>query len=144
MSTRQGAPPQATIARGHERSEVSERGIVLAIIGLLAGLGLIFWAIFGLLGWFRASAPAPAAGLWPEDPGPQWAEHWVNPPADWKRVKQAAEARLESYGWSDRDAGIAHIPIERAMALLAQRAAPATQPAADEKPQQSTPQEAGG
>lgn len=30
-------------------------------------------------------------------------------------------ARRDSYGWVDRQGGIAHIPVERAMALLAAR-----------------------
>jgi hypothetical protein len=32
--------------------------------------------------------------------------------------RRAEEARLEAYGWVDRRQGIAHIPIEEAMALI--------------------------
>jgi hypothetical protein len=31
------------------------------------------------------------------------------------RDRQAQHKRLESYGWVDRDAGVIHIPIQRAM-----------------------------
>jgi hypothetical protein len=34
------------------------------------------------------------------------------------------EQRLNSYGWVDQQAGVARIPIDRAMALLAQRGLP--------------------
>jgi hypothetical protein len=34
------------------------------------------------------------------------------------------ENQLNSYGWVDEKAGVAHIPIERAMALIAQRGLP--------------------
>ena len=39
-------------------------------------------------------------------------------------VRTEAEAALASYGWVDRDAGVAHIPIERAMEILAERGLP--------------------
>jgi hypothetical protein len=34
------------------------------------------------------------------------------------------ERQVNSYGWVDRKAGIARIPVEQAMRLMAQRAAP--------------------
>jgi hypothetical protein len=34
------------------------------------------------------------------------------------------ENQLNSYGWVDQKAGVAHIPIERAMELLVQRGIP--------------------
>jgi hypothetical protein len=39
------------------------------------------------------------------------------------RYRQGKRARLDSIGWVDRPAGIAHIPIADAMDLLAQRGA---------------------
>ena len=56
------------------------------------------------------------------------------------------EKQLNSYGWVDQKAGVAHIPIDQAMRLIAERglpvcaqgcanaAAPATTPAAAQKP----------
>lgn len=41
---------------------------------------------------------------------------------DAERVKE--EQQLNSYGWVDEKAGVAHIPIERAMELTAQRGMP--------------------
>lgn len=38
------------------------------------------------------------------------------------RIRAAQRARLESYGWVDRQAGIAHIPIDRAMDLVVEEA----------------------
>jgi hypothetical protein len=38
--------------------------------------------------------------------------------------------RLESYGWVDREKGIVHLPIERAMELVAQGVRPAPGPGA--------------
>ena len=39
-------------------------------------------------------------------------------------IRIAEERKLNSYGWVDEKAGTVHIPIERAMELLAQRGLP--------------------
>jgi hypothetical protein len=36
-------------------------------------------------------------------------------------LQRRQRARLESYGWVDRDAGVAHVPIERAIDLCVER-----------------------
>jgi len=41
------------------------------------------------------------------------------------------EKELHSYGWVDEKAGVAHIPIERAMELIAQRGLPVRQQGAE-------------
>lgn len=43
------------------------------------------------------------------------------------------EQRLQSYGWVDQSAGLVHIPIDRAMQLIAERGLPTT-PKAGEYP----------
>ena len=40
---------------------------------------------------------------------------------DMAELRASEDAQLQSYGWVDRQAGIAAIPIKRAMALLAER-----------------------
>lgn len=44
-----------------------------------------------------------------------------NPPADLTAFNDHMQARLQSAGWVDRQAGIVHMPIERAMDLLVER-----------------------
>lgn len=56
----------------------------------------------------------------------------VNPDRDIEMLRAAERARLESYGWVDRPGGIAHIPIERAMALFSSRRSPNGEPDAKE------------
>lgn len=41
-----------------------------------------------------------------------------------ERAREASRRRLESYGWVDRPAGVVHLPIERAMELVAGGARP--------------------
>jgi hypothetical protein len=47
---------------------------------------------------------------------------------DYQEMRAAEEAQLHSYRWVDREAGIAAIPIERAMEILAQRGLPKQKP----------------
>jgi hypothetical protein len=41
-----------------------------------------------------------------------------------QEMRRTENARLQSYGWVDRTAGIARIPIDQAMELLATRGFP--------------------
>jgi hypothetical protein len=50
------------------------------------------------------------------------------PASDLKHFQAEEDARLRSYGWIDRQRGIIHIPIERAMDLIAQRGLPTRGP----------------
>jgi hypothetical protein len=70
----------------------------------------------------RDAAAAEAAGLERrerrEPPPPRLQ---VNAPRDFREFRSAEEERLGSYGWTDRATGMVHIPIERAMDLIARR-----------------------
>jgi len=63
----------------------------------------------------------------------------VFPVRHWTDFQTAEKERLESYGWMDRSTGAVHIPIERAIDLVAERGvaplppAPLVLPAAPEK-----------
>jgi len=48
----------------------------------------------------------------------------IDPVADWKAYKAQQDELLNSYGWVDKDAGVARIPIERAIELTAQQGLP--------------------
>ncbi|WP_434620904.1 hypothetical protein [Azospirillum sp. B2RO_4] len=47
-----------------------------------------------------------------------------DPPADFKRYKERSMERLTGYGWTDRERGIAHIPIGEAMRRVAEHGIP--------------------
>jgi len=51
-----------------------------------------------------------------------------------ERDRDARRERLRSYGWVDRAAGVAHIPIDRAMDLVAKGIRPAPGAAREERP----------
>lgn len=56
-----------------------------------------------------------------EPPAPRLQEH---PIADLDALRARESAQLDGYGWVDQAKGRVHIPIERAMELVAKEAAP--------------------
>lgn len=70
---------------------------------------------------FRAwLAAAPLETVTQIPPIPRLQPH---PARDLASERDREQARLSGYRWMDRDAGVARIPIERAMRVLAQRRA---------------------
>ena len=65
-----------------------------------------------------------AAGLHKEPPTPNLQKQ---PFKDIYTLRQAETEKLTSYGWVDKDGGIARIPIDRAMELMLQKGFPARQ-----------------
>jgi hypothetical protein len=133
----QNAPAHA----GHEHSDVSARGILLFIgilaVFLIASSGLL-WLLFDYLAVQQARIkhsrfplavadrerplvdrlpPDPRLeGLDPESSIRSGVAGWPSlGPAQLEKDRHA----LSSYGWLDAKAGIAQIPIERAIDLLA-------------------------
>lgn len=48
----------------------------------------------------------------------------ITPEADLQALRAREDARLSTYGWVDRSGQVARIPIDRAMALTAERGLP--------------------
>jgi hypothetical protein len=120
--------------RGHEPSDVSTTGVLVAggllVAGLAASLIAVSWFQVALTGYpvtvrppegGVASLPATSPALRALEPVPGAQYQPVTPPG---RPDDERD-RLSSYGWVDREAGIVRIPIDRAMDLLAERGLPA-------------------
>jgi hypothetical protein len=116
----------------HTRHAHEERDVDVRLLGLF-GLGLV--VLLGgsllLMGWlFDAFGVIPAgqglqtAPLAENPPRPPQPRLQTSPTRDMQEMLAAASARLRSYGWIDRAAGIARIPVERAMELLAAQGLP--------------------
>jgi len=56
-----------------------------------------------------------------EDTVPPAPRLQVQPVRHWKDFHTAEVDRLATYGWMDRTSGVVHIPIERAIDLVAER-----------------------
>ncbi len=104
---------------GFEARDVSPRAVLYAGAGLLVGTVFCCLLVVGLL----ALIPAPERPAKPvletvaQEPPPPRLE--IDPRFDRAAIEAAAAAKLTGYAWVDRSAGLARIPIERAMELLA-------------------------
>jgi len=111
----------------HERTDVSVRGVLLAA-ALLAAAGIVVQLVVGVqfaaLRGARAREsppPPPLAAARPE--GPPEPRLQTTPAEDLAQLRAREDTILDGYGWEDRAAGVVHIPIARAMELVAREAA---------------------
>ena len=133
-----GPAPASELRRpenpGHEPADdVSIPTIVRFGVGLGIATAVISLAMWGLFRFFAArqekrDEPVPpmvAANLRRTPSGPRLEP---NPLAPRRAARAREDAVLESYGWVDRNAGIARIPIDRAMELLVDKGLPPSKP----------------
>jgi hypothetical protein len=126
-------PAPASELPGRETSDVSIRGIVRFGIGLGVATVLIvvgMWVLFRILQRreARVDAPVPpmvAASLRRTPPEPRLEPNPLEPR---RRMQAREDAVLSTYGWVDRDTGVARIPIGRAMELLVEKGLPPSKP----------------
>jgi hypothetical protein len=112
---------------GHERSDAPPRFVAIGLAGflMLIGVGALVALAVGTAFEHHRPVSRPnafqlaAAGA----PAPRLE---VNGRADRLAIERRAEARLNGYGWADRPAGLARIPIDRAIALQAEQGWPDT------------------
>jgi hypothetical protein len=96
-------------------------------VAMILSLGIVYGTFWFFEGQTVANDAATqqfplAAGLEKEPPAPRLQ---VQPFKDVYLLKQGQNERLESYGWVDKENGVVHIPIDRAMELTLQRGLPA-------------------
>lgn len=98
---------------GHEPDRIDAPVLhklgVIFVLALVLILSLMYWL------WMHVQAPTLSATPQRIPPPPQLQ---VIAPPDRIRQYRLQTQRLESYGWVDAGHRVAHIPIERAMALL--------------------------
>lgn len=115
--------PAADRGPGHEISDVSVRGIFLFAAGL-AVMAVVLHVVLGMVmqgfdtraGRLEARRPVRYQDQSGQFPTPNLQE---SPNADMRAMAVQERDALLGYGWVDRPAGIARIPIERAMNLVA-------------------------
>lgn len=117
--------PAAGAGANEPDCELDLRGLA----GFLVALGVVLVVtaalMWGLSVLLREEIEArdPAPPVLPEartplpPPEPRLQTH---PEADLRRLRSEEEAVLDGYAWVDRAAGVARIPIERAMELVAE------------------------
>lgn len=122
-------------AAGHEPTTADARAISLAMVALLGLITVALLVVAGLFMYFSATRGGEAAAVavgTPIAPPPGVAELDPTQTADLRRLRQREIAVLTEFAWVDREAGVARIPIRRAMEILAQRATPTPEQVDDE------------
>jgi hypothetical protein len=141
-----------------EHEDLGSRGVFAFMIGLAVSIVIIYFIIVGMyrfLDNYERSQMATASPLitskgamsrvvTQEDMDKTFKDNGApmletNERGQLHDFLMDQETQLNSYGWVDEKAGVAHIPIERAMELLAQRGVPVYQPKAAEGKTAATP-----
>ena len=97
--------------------------LVLTVVAVISAalMAALFWRL-NATAERRDERISAAAGLELREPGlPPLPRLQVYPVRHWKDFQTAERERLGSYGWMDRSTGAVHIPIDRAMELIAER-----------------------
>lgn len=101
-------------------------GFAAVVAATTVLLHLIVWGI--IVGYRKAAvrrdpAPSPLAEANERrlPPGPRLQD---DPSRDMEALRAEEDARLSTYGWIDRGAGIGRIPIDRAIDLILERGLP--------------------
>ncbi len=105
---------------GYERRELNPRAIRWAAISLV----LLLLAVFVGISLFETALGGrhPKTSTLLIEVSPPRLQ--TDPAADLANLRACAEAKLNSYGWVDRSAGVIRIPIDRAIILTAERGLP--------------------
>ena len=129
-------PPDGGRPIGHETTDASPLalGLFALALSLMVALVLPFlnWLFWRYEGEAKRADPPQSPLTVVELPPPPRLE--VDPGADLARLRRTEGRTLSSYGWIDRQQGLARLPIERAIELLAQRGLPEPKPKNPEPP----------
>jgi len=113
---------RTSLERGHEVADVPPLKLFVAGLLALASVGLILLLVWGMKAVFVGAIDrppvAPIARTPIEAPPPRLQGA---PARDLQEFREAEDKELHALGWVDCGAGLARIPVEDAMALLAER-----------------------
>lgn len=110
---------------GHENSDASVRMVVVVLAFLAAGAAVVFFIVFGIFSYLAnhplsTAAPNPMAETATQQfpPAPRLQVH---PTIELQDLRSQEDKILSTYGWTNKNAGIVRVPIDRAMDLALQR-----------------------
>ncbi len=120
------APEHSTNGSGHEHREANLKLIIWGAIGL--GLStvvimILVWGIFNVLKTTEQKEPGQQALSPLATPGqlPPEPRLTARPYEELQNLRAHEEDVLNHYGWQDQKNGIVHIPIDKAMDIVAQQ-----------------------
>lgn len=113
--------------RGHETADANVRSLVFSGLGLLGIMTVTIVLLIGALNFLEsrqkriATPPHALAEQTQTPPAPRLQ---ITPERDLQNYYLKEDSLLYGYGWVVREAGIARIPVDSAMALLLKRGLP--------------------
>ena len=102
----------------HEKTDAHVRPVAIFVVAMVATVAFSFFAtvvIFDLFMQRAESKGNPASPVQAVDQAPPGPQLQVVPGLDYRALKAEESERLESYGWVDEGAGVAHIPVDAAI-----------------------------
>ena len=113
----------------HEESDVNVGAIIRYGIGLLLVGAVVHVFLWWLLGTYERQNERAQTQLYPLAAGqgdrlPPFPRFQENPQQELQELRAKQKAQLESYGWVDKETGVARIPIEEAMKMVIERGLP--------------------
>ena len=136
---RHGTDQGHSESSAYETRDVKLRPLAVFIAGLAVVGVVVYLVVFVMLRLFSGEAaqqdaevvpssasrqaPAPGGERLPPEPRIQ-----ANPAADMKTLREQEDVVLTTYGWVDRPAGIARIPIDVAMRQVLDEGLPVREP----------------
>lgn len=114
---------------GYEHSDARLKPLLWFAAGLALLVAAAMWGMWVMDSGFERSraAESTAHPLLEGSEGPGGSEAsgapalQADPALELAEVRRKEQSLLDSYGWVDPENGVVRIPIERAMALLAER-----------------------
>jgi hypothetical protein len=125
-----------------ETSAVSPKPVLLFLAVLFVATAFVFFVVKGMDFGFRkfdesnkeqkATEVEAQGRKLPPEPLLQGAPGKEDKPTDlplqaMENLRKSTDEKLNSYGWVDKPGGIAHVPIDRAKAMIAEKGLPALQ-----------------
>jgi hypothetical protein len=112
----------------HEHAEVDIRAILAfaaalaVVVAVSAGLVYGLWLVLEKQAEGRDPQVSPLAR--PPDQAPRGPRLLTNEPGNLRTFRQEETGKLESYGWMNQSAGIAHVPVDLAKKLVVEHGLP--------------------
>ena len=113
----------------HEESDVNVGAIIRYGIGLLVVAAVVHVFLWWLLGIYERQNERAQTQVYPlaagqQDRLPPLPRFQENPQQELQELRAKQKALLEGYGWVNKEAGVARIPIEDAMKMVVERGLP--------------------
>jgi hypothetical protein len=120
MAESESSPKSVEV--GYELSDLEPKNIAIFALILSVTIIVVILATYGLARLFEEAQISGPAISYPQgrEPVPR-PRFWVTPASELKALRAEEDKILRSYGWVDKGNGIARIPIEEAMELMAQK-----------------------